>query len=538
MSKNTLKELGIKSIINYIRRSRQDLEKEKKTGVDTLHEQKKLMERVLAEYGIPYEQKLEIGSGDKISTRPIFQQVVTDLKNNKYDAIAVKEISRMGRGSYTDMGVIYDLITDKQIYIVTPWKIYNPSNPSDLRQIRFELFMSREEFETTRERLNSGRYNSALEGHWVSGPPPFGYDYDPKTKQLIINEKEAKIVRTIFDLYANGIFVDNKTRKLVQFRALATYLKRVGIKTITGKESWSPNYLLYFLTNDRYIGTYRFNEYHRNSEGKRVKNPKNEHIVIENNHPAIIDRETWDKVQHRINNRDTPTKTKLDFTPNRLAGLCVCKKCGKKFIRRASTQRYKKKDGTISVYEKHMLFCNTVGCTYVRYNAIEEDIVETLRYLGNLDQNTFKKTMDALVVEDKPKNSIEDFKKYIESKKEELENRMRFIYEKFEAGIYTDEMFLERKAEIDKEKDELRKVKFNEPNTEEENEYSVEETKTNLLSVVEAYESSNSDSEKNKLLHSVFDHIDIEVIKKGSGTRPAVHKMEPYLKSSFLTKAL
>ncbi|WP_158681496.1 recombinase family protein, partial [Microbulbifer pacificus] len=184
MATNIAEEYGIKNIINYLRRSRKDEEQERKTGEDTLHAQKKLMDRVLADYGVPYDQEPEIGSGDKISSRPVFQQIIKEIKNGKYDAIAVKEISRLGRGSYTDMGIIYDLIQDKRLMIVTPWKIYDPSNPTDLRQIRFELFMSREEYETARERLNGGRYNAAMEGKWVAGRAPFGYTYNPETKHL------------------------------------------------------------------------------------------------------------------------------------------------------------------------------------------------------------------------------------------------------------------------------------------------------------------------------------------------------------------
>ena len=90
---------NISNIINYLRRSRQDVEREKRTGEDTLAAQKKLMKTVLDNYGIPYVQKEEIGSGDKISTRPVFMDVIEELKNGKYDAIAVKEISRLGRGT-------------------------------------------------------------------------------------------------------------------------------------------------------------------------------------------------------------------------------------------------------------------------------------------------------------------------------------------------------------------------------------------------------------------------------------------------------
>ncbi|WP_376785330.1 recombinase family protein [Siminovitchia terrae] len=534
--KKLIDQFGIKNIINYLRRSRQDEEREKKTGEDTLHEQKQLMDRVLNEYRIPYNQVSEIGSGDKISTRPVFMQVIRDLKNEKYEAIAVKEISRMGRGSYTDMGTIYDLIIEKRIYIITPSKIYDPTNPADLRHIRFELFLSREEFESTKERLNGGRYNAALEGKWVSGPPPFGFDYSPATGRLIINEEEAGIVRAIFDYYANGIILNNGKRKLVQFRALATYLKRIGIKTPTGKDNWSPPFLKEFLSHDRYIGTLRQNTRQTLSNGKKVPRPEEEHIVVEKAHPAIIDMEIWSKVQYRINNRDIPTHTKLDFEPNRLAGLCICKKCGKKFIRRASERTYIKKDGSVSYYENEFLFCGTVGCTYVKYKPVEEDILETLKILKDLNPSLLKSQVEKIVIKEKPIDSKEDIIKRIKSRREELDRRMKFIYEKHETGVYSDERFLERKAEIDKELEELAKINVEDQKENENEELDPSVIKRNLNSVLQAYENTTSELNKNKLLHSVFSHIFIEIVKKGSGSRPATHQIEPYLKSTVLSK--
>lgn len=531
-----LREFGVTNLINYLRRSRQDIEREKKTGEDTLHEQKQLMDRVLADYGIPYDQEFEIGSGDKISTRPVFKKIIKDLEMGKYQAIAVKEISRMGRGSYTDMGIIYDLIIEKTIYIITPWKIYDPTNPADLRQIRFELFLSREEFETTRERLNGGRHNAALEGKWIFGPPPFGFDVHPKTQKLVPKEEEAEIVRLIFDYYAHGIILKNGKRKLVQFRALATYLKRVGIKTVTGKDEWHANYLKEFLSNERYIGTLRSNTRKTLPDGTRVPTPESEHIIVYNAHPPIIDMETWERVQDRINNRDTPTNCKLDFEPNRLAGLCVCKKCGKRFIRRGAVQRYKKKDGTISVYEKFMLFCGTTGCTYVKYNAIEEDILETLRYLRDLDSEILKQQLEHIVIKEEPADTIEDILNRVKLRREELDRRMKFIYEKYESGIYTDEMFLERKSEIDKSLEELNKINFDDELDTNQQHFDIKVVKSNIDSVLKAYQNSTNQADQNRLLHSIFSHINIEILEKGSGQRPAVHRIEPFLKSAVLSK--
>lgn len=533
MSKG-IKDYKINNIINYLRKSRQDVERERKTGEDTLHEQKQLMDRVLSAYGIPYDQEPEIGSGDKISTRPVFQQIIQDLEVGKYDAIAVKEISRMGRGSYTDMGIIYDLIIEKTIYIITPWKIYDPANPSDLRQIRFELFLSREEYESTKERLNGGRYNAQLEGKWVFGPPPFGFDKNPKTQKLIPNEKEAKTIQAIFDYYANGIINEKGERQLVQFRALATFLRRVGIKTARGKVEWSPAYLRRLLANERFIGTLRSNTHKTLPDGKREPRPESEHVVVIGAHPSIIDAETWEKVQHRIENRESPTNTKLDFEPNRLAGLCVCVKCGKKFIRRGTDRTYTKQDGTVSHYENVFLFCGTTACTYVKYSLIEEDILETLKYLKDLDPATLSAQLNRIVINDKPTESKDDIAKRVESRKEEIKRRMRFIQEKHESGVYDDEMFLERKEELDKEFEKVSRIKIEEKVKSEDDSIDTEAVKSKLESVLYAYNDSDNQGNKNKLLHSVFSHIYIEVLEKGNRAAPAIHRIEPYLKSSVL----
>lgn len=539
MARNKIiEQFDIKNIINYLRRSRQDEDREKKTGEDTLHEQKQLMDRVLADYGVPYDQRNEIGSGDKISTRPVFQQIIKDVREGKYDAIAVKEISRMGRGSYTDMGTIYDLIVERRIYIITPWKIYDPTNPSDLRQIRFELFMSREEFETTRERLNGGRYNAALEGKWVSGKAPYGYKYNPHTKHLDINKDEAEIVRAIFDFYANGILLKNAKRKLVQFRALGTYLKRIGIKTPAGNSEWQAIQVRQLLENERFIGVLRQNTTKLTSDGKKIPRPESEHVVVYDAHPAIIDMELWNKVQYRINNREDTTNTKLDFEPCELAGICVCKKCGRKFIRRAAVKQYKKADGTISEYHNEFLFCGTTGCTYVKYRSVEEDILDTLKYLRELDADTLKKQLDPIIVNQEPSRSKEDIAKFVKSQLEELDRRMKFIYEKYEAGIYKDDEFVTRRNEIEKKIEELEKMEFVKDVKKETDAINPDFIKTSMTSVLEAYEKATSKTDKNKLLHSVFSHVDVEVLEKGNGRKAAIHVIEPFFKSSFLRKSV
>lgn len=532
---NDLLELGIENIINYLRKSRQDEERERRTGDDVLKEQKEIMDRVLEPMGIPYDQETEVGSGDKISSRPVFQRVIDNLQKKRYQAIAVKEISRMGRGSYTDMGVIYDLIVEQRIFIITPYKLYDPRNPSDLRQIRFELFMSREEFETTRERLFGGRVNNAIAGRWVAGAAPFGFNYNKDTKKLEINETEATVVRKIFDYYVNGVPTENGKRRDVSFRALATYLTRnTPLLTPRGSRNWSPVTIQRLITNERYIGTLRFRTTER-VNGKMIDRPEEEHIIAENAAPPIIDLDIWEKSQAKINDASHKPRSKMDFSPCELAGLCICKKCGKRMVRQYSIQHYKKQNGETNVYHKEFLWCTTPGCTFVKYRHIEEDLLEVLKYFSELDSDLLSSQI-SLLLEARPKEKTEDLKEYVVQKRRELKNRMKFIFDKYEAGIYSDDMFIERKSEIDEELKKLDLLEFNDlPESQSDNEQlEANVIRNNLRTILEAYNSTVDKTERNTILRAVFSSVVVEVTEKGRGRIPAKHVIYPVLKLNLL----
>lgn len=534
LKSSDLMELGIESIINYLRKSRQDEERERRTGDDVLKEQKEIMDRVLEPMGIPYDQETEVGSGDKISSRPIFQRVIDSLRKNKYQAIAVKEISRMGRGSYTDMGVIYDLIVEQRIFIITPYKLYDPRNPSDLRQIRFELFMSREEFETTRERLFGGRVNNAIAGRWVAGAAPFGFNYNKDTKKLEINDTEAAVVRTLFDYYVNGVPTDSGGRREVSFRALATYLtKETPLLTPKGLSNWSYMAVKRLLSNERYIGTLKFRTTER-INGRMVDRPEDEHIIAENAVPPIIDLDTWEKAQIKLNDKSHKPRTKMDFSPCELASLCICKACGRRMVRQYSVQNYKKADGTINVYHKEFLWCTTPGCTFVKYRNIEEDLLEVLKYFSELDNELLTEQISSLL-EERTSEKVEDLTEYFQQRRRELKNRMKFIYDKYESEIYSDEMFLERKAEVEEELNKLTALEEKNSDIQHDQNY-LQPTviKNNLRTILEAYQSTDNKTERNNILRAVFESVVVEVIEKGRGRIPAKHVIYPILKLNLL----
>lgn len=501
-------DYNITNIINYLRRSRQDVQREKLTGEDTLLAQEKLMNGVLEGLGIPYHQKKEIGSGDKISKRPVFQGILEELKMGKYDAIAVKEISRLGRGSYSDMGIIYELIIDKRILIITPHRIYDPTNQTDLRQIRFEMFFAREEFETTRERLTTARYNSAIEGKWMAGKVPYGYERNRKTNRLEIIEDEADVIRMIYDLYINGY-----EGKMVRERAIGTILKRAGILTAQGKKTWETSQIHKYLTNEAYIGIAKFRTTKRNSEGKVEKRPAEEHIVKEDAHDKIISVETFNKVQDLM--KEIVPRTKLDAQTYPFTGIVTCSCCGHK-LRVNKYKRKRMNDEYFDIYFK----CRT-GCFTIKYNYVEMAIEKLMQNLKEVDSKTiaemYEKT-NAVRQENEKEQMMEMLKESAEKKKEDLQNRLKFIQDKHFKGIYTDDDYLGYKKEIDAEMIEVEKLLNGVNETAVTNEtIDPKKVENKMITIIDAYKKSDSNEKKNELLRNLFQKITLEVKEKGRG---------------------
>lgn len=507
------KKFEINSIVNYLRKSRRDLDREKRTGEDTLSEQKKLMDKVLKEFGTPYDQRFEVGSGDKISSRPVFSEVLNDLREGKYDAIAVKEISRLGRGSMSDMGVIYDIITGrvtgKSIFIITPHKIYDPRNNGDQRQIRFEMFFAREEFEMIRERLTGARYSAAMEGKWM-GTVPFGYDRDKKTMKLIPDENKSKIIKLVFQLYLNGI-----NGKDVRDKAIATYLTRNGIKTPKGESRWYANQVKRILTNDVYIGVSKFRTTERMIDGKLRERPSEEHIIVPNAHEPIIDQDIFFNAQEKRNSSSAP-RVKLDLPIYELTGILSCGVCG----RGMTINKYKRKRQSGDYYATFLRCAH--GCATINYNFVLEKMVELMDSLPNINNDTLYSLYESSHVP-KDNKGYEEVKRELKYSREEkvkmLEKRLKFIQEKHFNGIYTDEDYLKFKAEIEEEMKGLKKVIEDDVQEEENEDPDLLKTKQEIENFVEAYKYSQTNEDKNKLMRSIFKEVSLVVDKRGTKVR-------------------
>lgn len=492
------------------------------------------MNKILTAIEIPYELKMEIGSGESIEGRPVFKECLKDLEEGKYQAIAVKEITRLSRGSYSDAGQIVNLLQSKRLIIITPYKVYDPRNPVDMRQIRFELFMAREEFEMTRERMTGAKYTYAAQGKWISGLAPYGYQLNKKTSKLDPVEDEAKVVELIFDLFLNGL-----NGKDYSYNAIATHLTNLQIPSPAGKKKWNRFTVKAILENEVYIGTVKYKVREKEKDGKRTIRPENEQIIVPDAHTPIIDKDQFEEANKKIENKIPLLPNRSDYKLNELAGVCICADCGGPLSKYEAKRKRQNKNGTESLYHVKVLRCLNNKCMNVRYNDVEEAILDYFRLFQSLNDKELTNLIEDMVHSHENKNNIKSQKQINEQfdqREKELQNKLNFIFDKYESGIYSDEIFLQRKATLDKEMKELKKAK-DELNglTDIKSGIDISKVRSQMKNLIQIYETSNDKEEKNNLLRIALEKVIVKMTAKRKGPVPAQFEITPILRFGLLT---
>lgn len=194
------------------------------------------------------------------------------------------------------------------------------------------------------------------------GIPPLGFDI--VDKHYVINEKEAIIVKKIFELYLSGYGLLD----------IALKLNSLGYLTKKGNK-FGKNSIYDILGNEKYIGNYIFNKGYKNCT--RMK--REDSIVVENAIPAIISKEDFEKVKEI---REKHKKTSGSYSAKTiylLSGLLVCAKCGSNYT---GTTSVKKKNG--KTYKTGYYICRNRNklskCTapIIKQKELENCIIKLL----------------------------------------------------------------------------------------------------------------------------------------------------------------
>lgn len=426
----------------YLRKSRADVEAEMHGEGETLARHRTILLNAAKSLHICVTQQYEeIVSGETIASRPIMQQLLSDIENDMWDGVLVVEVERLARGDTIDQGIMAQTFKLSNTKIITPSKIYDPNNEFDEEYFEFGLFMSRREYKTINRRLQAGRISSINEGKWVGNKAPYGYE---RTK--LNNEKgftlspvpeQAKIVKMIFNLYAHG----EEGCDRIGISLICRKLNQLKVPTSTGKTEWLPCVVNGILRNPTYIGKIRWNSRKTVKQSvngvikkTRPRNKNENCIVVDGMHPAIIDEDLFYTVQDLISNNPPRPVNRMNKISNPLAGLVVCGNCNRNMVRRP----YNKK-----VHED-TLICPYTECSTVASNLsmVEEAVIDNLRqYVREYELSNQLKEYNNIEDNIAIKTSI--LNKHNEEL-EKLNKQKNSLYDFLEQGIYTADEFTER----------------------------------------------------------------------------------------------
>ena len=311
-----------------------------------------------------YIDRAYSGSTDK---RPQFRQMITDSANQEFDIVLVHQLSRFARSRY-DSCIYKNKLRKNGVRLCSVLERIDDSPESILLEGLLEAINEFYIANIARESLK-GLKENAYKAQHNGGSPGLGYNVD-KTKHLVINAEEAKIVAMIFGMYLSGYSCQN----------IAELLNADGCTTKAGNP-FSKSAVSTILRNEKYTGVYIYNKREsKNYDHTRPcrDKPTEEIIRVERGIPAIVSRDIWEAAQQRLHrDRDSIRTTKAMHL---LSGKVQCGICGAAM---QGTLRHRKGKEPFSTY-----VCPTkaVACSNPKEidgNSLERCVVELVQTYCN-----------------------------------------------------------------------------------------------------------------------------------------------------------
>ncbi len=272
-------------------------------------------------------------TGTSMRKRKEFLKMIEDCKKGRIDLVIVKSVSRFARNTLEGIQIVREL---RRLGIGVFFEKENTNTLYMDNEMILTFFFSQAQAES--ESLSSnvrwGHRKNFRDGKVYYQYKSFlGYRRGPDG-QPEIDEEQAAIVRRIFARYLMGSSVKDICREL----------EADGIRTVRGCETWSDSTVRSMLQNEKYIGdallqkTYIEDIFSRRTKRNCGQLAK---YYVHDCHPAIIDRETFQKVQEEmarrgsIRKRSAKTKTEQGHYSGKyaLSELLVCGECGSAYRR-------------------------------------------------------------------------------------------------------------------------------------------------------------------------------------------------------------
>ena len=395
--------------------------------------------------------------------RPEFNRLLRDCEAGNIDIVLCKDQSRFSR----DTVVIEQLINDK--FLEWGIRFIGVADNADTDSESYgtiRLFTSAYNEMYVKDISSKIRRTLTYkreQGQFIGSFAPYGYCIDPQDKhRLIIDEETSPVVRIIFDMYVSG----EGYRKIVQrlnedgIVSPTEYKRQKGSRYVNSNADssssrglWTQSTVARILSNEMYTGTLVQGKTHsisyKNKRRKKVE--KSDWIRIPGAHEAIIDPETWERTQERLNSHSRVGKSSNELSP--LSGKVKCALCGRPMKRNV----YYNKTRTIKYYSLQCATYKTgaMNCpnkTNMSGLVLEQKVLGELNSIVEQYCQSDKITISDLYSEQLSRLEADLLK--LKEKKNSAEKRLVNMYKDKLDGLITNDdykLFRQKLAEEEQE---------------------------------------------------------------------------------------
>ena len=427
--------------------------------------QKKLLAKVAKEKGYTnLVHFLDDGISGVTMDRPGFVEMIRQLEQGKAAAVFVKDLSRLGR-NYIEVGrLTEEFFPDHDIRLVAV------SDNIDTAEGENELAPIRNLFNEwyARDISKKRRISNKIKGNAGEpmGQPPYGYIKDPNDpKHWIVDDEAAQVVRRVYSMTLEGFGTEQIAAQLEKDDVLTprAYWLTKGIKRPgKGKQQpptkWNSSTITKILSLQEYCGDIlNFKTYSKSYKNKkRIDNDRENWVVFQNVHEAIIERAVYEQVQQKrgkIRKRRTN-----NGEHNMFSGLLVCADCGSNLHFHFNQGNPEIKYFNCSNYKGNRGTCTSTH--YVRVDFLEEVVLGEIRRLtkfASLYEDEFVKAVigHSQQVEQTDRKLKEKELKTLLARDEELDGLFERIYEDNVSGKLSDDRFAKMSRRYEDEQKEL-----------------------------------------------------------------------------------
>ncbi len=340
-----------------LRKSRSDSAKETVEETLARHEQQ-LQELAIEQTGEPIKEeniyREVVSGGEDIKSRPDFMRLLKRLEKNNVHQVYCMDPERLSRSGMYGAGDVLRIFEITDTLIATYDQTYDLKKPMDKKYLEMRMIQSAEYRNYSKDTMNRGRRRSVKEGYFVGSSSPFGYKKKqlPDEKNRFIlepDENEAPTVKLMFNMILEGVGTSN----------LANYLNEYKYKPRKNK-FWTVAMVRNIITSKVYIGINTWGKYKQIEEvvnGEVVKRRKKqeEYEEFKGRQEHLISEEVFYKVQDILKSHPSSKSGKNKKSANSLAGIIICKKCGRHMIRRPYTEKHVKNGHRRYKYDRQEL---------------------------------------------------------------------------------------------------------------------------------------------------------------------------------------